>query len=91
MRHWNSLVWEAYTPELTGKDDTYSYFIVRDVSGFSPFAVTCNYQYSSSSVTSTDGDLPAYLKKELLDEGSDVDVEAPGTAGGTGDDDNPCS
>lgn len=87
LRHWNSLVWEAYTPELTGKDDTYSYFIVRDVSGFSPFAVTCNYQYSSSSVTSTDGDLPAYLKKELLDESSDVDVEAPGTAGGTGDDD----
>ncbi|WP_143072349.1 PGF-pre-PGF domain-containing protein [Methanolobus profundi] len=88
LRHWNSLEWEAYTPELTGKDDTYSYFIVRDVSGFSPFAVTCNYQYSSSSSSSsTDGHLPAYLKQELLDEGSEADVGAPGSTGGTGDDD----
>jgi hypothetical protein len=65
LRHWANPEWEAYTPELTGNDGTYSYFIVRNVSGYSPFAVTCNYQYSSAS-TSRDGGLPYYLKKLLF-------------------------
>ncbi|SFM91783.1 PKD domain-containing protein [Methanolobus profundi] len=65
LRHWSNPQWEAYTPELTGNDGTYSYFIVRNISGYSPFAVTCNYQYSSSSTSESDG-MPYYLKKLLF-------------------------
>lgn len=64
LRHWTNPQWEAYTPERIGNDGTYSYFIVRNVSGYSPFAVTCSYQYSSST-TSDDG-MPYYLKKLLF-------------------------
>ncbi|SDF36033.1 PKD repeat-containing protein [Methanolobus vulcani] len=63
LRHWANPQWEAYTPELIGNDGTYSYFIVRNVSGYSPFAVTCNYQYSS---VSTGSGIPYYLKKLLF-------------------------
>ncbi|MBP2030784.1 LPXTG-motif cell wall-anchored protein [Methanohalophilus levihalophilus] len=65
LRHWANPSWQAYTPELTGNDGIYSYFIVRNVSGFSPYAVTCDYQYSSSSSSGSDG-LPYYLKKLLF-------------------------
>lgn len=64
LRHWANPQWEAYTPELIGNDGTYSYFIVRNVSGYSPFAVTCNYEYSS--LTSRDDGIPYYLKKLLF-------------------------
>ncbi|MBP1909397.1 PKD domain-containing protein [Methanolobus bombayensis] len=65
LRHWANPQWEAYTPERIGNDGTYSYFIVRNVSGYSPFAVTCNYQFSSASTSSDDG-IPYYLKKLLF-------------------------
>jgi PGF-pre-PGF domain-containing protein len=62
LRHWNSLEWEPYAPELIGDDGTYSYFIVRNVSGFSPFAVICDYSFSSGSTSISNDGLPAYLK-----------------------------
>lgn len=65
LRHWDSTQWEAYTPEFTANDDTYSYFVVRNISGFSPFAVTCGYQYSSASTSRSDG-MSVYLKQLLF-------------------------
>jgi|GEM_PF-3165993 len=62
LRHWNSSQWEAYTSEFTVNDGTYSYFIVRNVSGFSPFAVTCDYSYSSGSASISQDGIPAYIK-----------------------------
>ncbi|MBP1909377.1 lectin-like domain-containing protein [Methanolobus bombayensis] len=70
LRHWSNPAWEAYTPEFTRNDGTYSYFIVRNLSGFSPFAITCDYEQVSPS-TNTDDGMPWYLKKMLLGIGSD--------------------
>lgn len=47
LKHWGSPTWKIYVPELLYNDGTYSYFIVRNISGFSPFAVTADYEYSS--------------------------------------------
>ncbi len=49
LKHWGDPAWESYVPELLDNDGTYSYFIVRNISGFSPFAITANYEYSSGS------------------------------------------
>jgi PGF-pre-PGF domain-containing protein len=49
LKHWGNPAWETYTPELLSNDGTYSYFIVRNISGFSPFAITANYESSSGS------------------------------------------
>nr|HML26525.1 PGF-pre-PGF domain-containing protein [Methanomethylovorans sp.] len=49
LKHWGDPAWESYVPELLNNDGTYSYFIVRNISGFSPFAITANYEYSSGS------------------------------------------
>lgn len=49
LKHWGNPAWESYVPELLSNDGTYSYFIVRNISGFSPFAITANYEYSSGS------------------------------------------
>lgn len=49
LKHWGNPAWESYVPELLNNDGTYSYFIVRNISGFSPFAITANYEYSSGS------------------------------------------
>ncbi|WP_394697838.1 choice-of-anchor L domain-containing protein [uncultured Methanomethylovorans sp.] len=49
LKHWGNPAWESYIPELLNNDGTYSYFIVRNISGFSPFAITANYEYSSGS------------------------------------------
>jgi len=79
LRHWNSSQWEAYTPEFTTNDGTYSYFIVRNVSGFSPFAVTCDYSYSSGSVSISGDGLPAYIKwlmfKEKAEDLEETEVD----------------
>ncbi|NPE30054.1 PGF-pre-PGF domain-containing protein [Methanococcoides sp. SA1] len=66
LRHWANPQWDAYTPELTGNDGTYSYFIVRNVSGFSPYAVTCDYQSSSASTSQSSSGMSAYLKMKLF-------------------------
>ena len=62
LKHRTSLTWESYTPELVGDDGTYSYFIVRNISSFSPFAIVCDYSYSSSSISTSEDGLPAYIK-----------------------------
>lgn len=62
LKHWTSLTWESYTPALVDNDRTYSYFVVRNISGFSPFAVTCDYSYSSGSVSISRDGIPAYIK-----------------------------
>lgn len=49
LKHWGNPQWETYVPELLSNDGTYSYFIVRNISGFSPFAITANYESSSGS------------------------------------------
>ncbi|MCC7576434.1 MAG: choice-of-anchor L domain-containing protein [Methanomethylovorans sp.] len=49
LKHWGDPAWEVYVPELLSNDGTYSYFIVRNISGFSPFAITANYEHSSGS------------------------------------------
>lgn len=64
LMHKNSSTWETYVPELLRNDGNYSYFIVRNVSGFSPFAINANYNYAGSSAASSDG-LPYYWKKLL--------------------------
>jgi hypothetical protein len=64
LMHKNSSTWETYVPELLRNDGNYSYFIVRNVSGFSPFAINANYNYASSSAASSDG-LPYYWKQLL--------------------------
>ncbi|WP_406662556.1 hypothetical protein V7O66_03140 [Methanolobus sp. ZRKC3] len=71
LKHWTSLTWESYTPELVDNDGTYSYFIVRNISGFSPFAVTCDYSSSSGSVSSSGDGLPAYIKWLMLKENAE--------------------
>ncbi|WP_342304822.1 PKD domain-containing protein [Methanolobus sp. ZRKC5] len=68
LKHWTSLTWESYTPELIGNDGTYSYFIVRNISGFSPFAVVCDYSHSSDSVSISGDSLPAYIKWLMFQE-----------------------
>ncbi|UGV39705.1 PKD domain-containing protein [Methanococcoides orientis] len=75
LRHLNSSTWESYTPELIDNDGTYSYFIVRNISGFSPFAVTCDYDYPSASTSSSDDGLPAYLKWLMFKEGAEATVD----------------
>lgn len=84
LKHWSSTDWESYTPELIDYDGTYSYFIVRNISGFSPFAVICDYDHASASVStsSSDDGLPAYLKWLMFKERSenleeDMDIEIP--------------
>ena len=69
LKHRRTQKWESYKPELLGTDENYSYFIVRNISGFSPFAVICNYKYgSATSNLKENGDrgLPAYLKRLLF-------------------------
>ncbi|MEZ5335122.1 MAG: PKD domain-containing protein [Methanolobus sp.] len=61
LRHYNSNEWETYIPELLDDDGTYSYYIVRNVSGFSPFAITASYTFPS-----TDDGMPIYLKELLM-------------------------
>lgn len=68
LKHWTSLTWESYIPELIGNDGTYSYFIVRNISGFSPFAVVCDYSHSSDSVSISGDGLPAYIKWLMFQE-----------------------
>jgi hypothetical protein len=84
LKHWSSTDWESYTPELIDDDGTYSYFIVRNISGFSPFAVICDYDHASASAStsSSDDGLPAYLKWLMFKERSenleeDMDIEIP--------------
>jgi PGF-pre-PGF domain-containing protein len=67
LKHKNSSTWESYTPELLSNNGNYSYFIVRNVSGFSPFAINANYGYDSASVSDSDDGLPYYWR-ELLKE-----------------------
>ncbi|APH38603.1 hypothetical protein BHR79_03280 [Methanohalophilus halophilus] len=66
LRHKESSGWKAYKPELLKNDGTYSYFIVRDIHGFSPFAVLADYKYDSK--TESDDGLPAYLKWKMFKE-----------------------
>ncbi|WP_406669998.1 PGF-pre-PGF domain-containing protein [Methanolobus sp. ZRKC4] len=71
LRHWDNPEWESYTPDLTGNDDTCSYFIVKNISGFSPFAITCDYQYSTSTpISSRDDGMSVYLKNLLFGDDS---------------------
>ncbi len=68
LKHKNSSTWESYVPELLDNDGTYSYYIVRSVSGFSPFAISANYNQNSASVSSSaDDGMPYYLKQLLLE------------------------
>lgn len=53
LKHWGSPAWETYVPELLSREDTYSYFIVRNISGFSPFAITADYEHSAGSGSGT--------------------------------------
>ncbi|RNI12000.1 hypothetical protein EFE42_08835, partial [Methanohalophilus sp. RSK] len=64
LKHKNTTGWQSYEPELLRNDGTYSYFIVRDIPGFSPFTVTADYKYDSGS--ESDDGLPAYLKLQML-------------------------
>lgn len=67
LKHKNSSTWESYAPEILDNDGTYSYYIVYNVSGFSPFAISASYE-STASVSSPDDDgMPYYLKKLLLE------------------------
>ncbi len=68
LKHKNTTVWQSYEPELLRNDGTYSYFIVRDIPGFSPFAVTADYKYDSryDSGSESDDGLPVYLKLQML-------------------------
>ncbi len=83
LRHKETSEWKAYKPEFVKDDDTYSYFIVRDIPGFSPYAVSADYKYDSA--TESDDGLPAYLKlkmfKEQMEDSTEddevVDVEKP--------------
>jgi len=83
LRHWSNPAWEAYTPEFTRNDGTYSYFTVRNLSGFSPFTITCDYEQVSSG-TNTDDGMPWYLKKMLLGIGSEEEISETETAANTG-------
>ncbi|MDD2439362.1 MAG: PGF-pre-PGF domain-containing protein, partial [Methanosarcinaceae archaeon] len=74
LKHRRTQKWESYKPELLGTDKNYSYFIVRNISGFSPFAVICNYKYgSATSNLKENGDrgLPAYLKRLLFQQNAE--------------------
>jgi PKD repeat protein len=64
LKHKGTSGWQSYEPELLRNDGTYSYFIVRDISGFSPFAVTADYEYDTG--TAADDGIPAYLKLQML-------------------------
>ncbi|WP_157198662.1 PKD domain-containing protein [Methanohalophilus mahii] len=68
LKHKSTSGWQSYEPELLRNDGTYSYFIVRDIPGFSPFAVTADYKYDSGS--KSDDGIPAYLKLQMLQNGS---------------------
>ncbi|WP_370573345.1 PKD domain-containing protein, partial [Methanomethylovorans sp.] len=53
LKHRGSSTWETYVPEFLSDDGTYSYYIVRNISGFSPFAIMADYEYSSGSGSGT--------------------------------------
>ena len=74
LKHLSTGTWETYTPTLLSNDGTYSYFIVYNVSGFSPFAVLADYS-SGSTTSSGDDGMPYYLKMQLLEQAEQEDVE----------------
>uniref|UniRef100_UPI00351C1FD0 PGF-pre-PGF domain-containing protein n=1 Tax=Methanomethylovorans sp. TaxID=2758717 RepID=UPI00351C1FD0 len=53
LKHRGSSTWETYVPEFLSDDGTYSYYIVRNISSFSPFAIMADYEYSSGSGSGT--------------------------------------
>lgn len=76
LRHHDSNTWESYEPELIENDGTYSYYLVRNVTGYSPFAITASYSYPSETVASDDG-MPNYLKLILLNSGKNKETASP--------------
>ncbi|ETA67848.1 hypothetical protein MettiDRAFT_1284 [Methanolobus tindarius DSM 2278] len=75
LKHLKTGVWETYTPTKLSDDGTYSYFVVYNVSGFSPFAVLADYSSSSSTTSNNDDGLPYYLRKQLLEQASSEETE----------------
>ncbi|WP_167848811.1 GLUG motif-containing protein [Methanolobus halotolerans] len=90
LKHKGTSGWQSYEPELIRNDFAYSYFIVRDIPGFSPFAVTADYEYDSG--TRSDDGIPAYLKLQMLQNRSqstkeDMDDKTVVTLGSESDED----
>jgi PKD repeat protein len=72
LRHWGNPAWETYIPVLVSNDGTYSYYIVYDVSGFSPFAITANYDHPSARLNNG---MSAYLKLLLMNKWAEERAE----------------
>jgi hypothetical protein len=90
LKHKGTSGWQSYEPELIRNDYAYSYFIVRDITGFSPFAVTADYEYDSGA--RYDDGIPAYLKLQMLQNRSqstkeDMDDKTVVTLGSESDED----